>query len=139
MSVLSFTNKYNNIETIQINNAQYSIVMHDSSRWICKFEKENISYKGDFDITLYDNYGEIYKMKYINNSLTYDVYKINIIEHMILLHPRDALLYQMPDIAIDVLKTINHPVGVETLYRLSREIHTKDLTNLSNSLEKMSL
>ena len=120
---LYFTNKYNLIETINITNTEYHVGMSDGSRWVCKYDKEHIGNKDDYNISIYDNYGEKYTLKYYNNILTYDTNKIIVDTKNIYLYSKDNTLYPMPDLVIDVLNTIQHPIGVETLRRLCEKIN----------------
>lgn len=123
MSCLKFTNKYNLIDSININNTTIFIYFNDSMRWICDVKKDSISSKGDYNLSLYDNYGEIYSMKCVNKQLTTETRKIQIMQDYITLRPSDNTLNQMPDLVINVLKTIDHAVALETLRRVTEQIH----------------
>jgi hypothetical protein len=123
MASLSFTHKYGCIDTFTIKDRHLTIYFHDSPRWICNIRKDSISSKGDCDIVLYDNYGEIYRMKFLNQQLTSETNNLQVRQEFISLEPRETTLYQLPDIAINVLKSMDHPVGLETLRRLAEQIH----------------
>lgn len=124
MPNISFTNKYSLIDSITINNVRMSIYFPDSTRWICDLKKESISTKGDYTVSLFDNYGESYTIKLLNRELKYDTRKIKIMHEQILLYNFENTLNQLPDIVINVLKTIDHPVGLETLRRITEQIHS---------------
>ncbi len=124
MPNICFTNKYSLIDSITVNNVKMPIYFPDSTRWICDLKKDSISAKGDYTVSLFDNYGESYKIKLLNKELTYDTRKIKIMYDQIMLYPRENTLNQFPDIIINVLKTIDHPVGLETLRRITEQVHS---------------
>jgi len=124
MPNISFTNKYALIDSIRINNVIMTINFPDSTRWICDLKKDSISAKGDYTVSLFDNYGESYMIKMLNRELTYETRKIKIVYDQIMLYPQENTLNQFPDIVINVLKTIDHPVGLETLRRITEQVHS---------------
>lgn len=124
MPNISFTNKYALIDSITINNVKMSIYFPDSARWVCDLKKTSISAKGDYTVSLFDNYGESYTIKLLNKELTYDTRKIKIMHDQILLYNFENTLNQLPDIVINVLKTIDNPIGLETLRRITEQVHS---------------
>ena len=120
-----FTNKYYLINSyIFKNNNIIKIEFDNTSRWICDIKKTAITTNGDFEFVFYDNYGEIYRIKLLNDEYVYNSKKIRFNNNELLFIPSDTTLFPLPDIAINVLKTIADPIGIETLRRIAKEVNT---------------
>ena len=91
------------------------VVLASYDRWLCYFYIEKNG--NNLFVTLYDNFCERYTFKIENVILCTDsknaVYKNNEIEFT----PKDQLLFQQPNFAIDVMQTFVNPVAFETLRR----------------------
>jgi len=106
-----FTNRYREVTTFN------GHTFHLDSRWICALFKEPIGKNKDL-VTLIDNYCEIYCITVDNGVIECE--KGQLLNNRINLLSKNNTLFQLPDIAIDVLQTINHPVGLETLCRIAK-------------------
>jgi hypothetical protein len=119
-----FTNKYYLINSYTFNNNNIiKIGVDNPTRWICDIKKSPITANGDYEFTFYDNYSEIYRIKLLNGEYIYNSKKILFNNNELLFIPSDTTLFQLPDIAINVLKTIADPIGIETLRRIANQVN----------------
>lgn len=117
---LSYSHKYNLVDSFDVKGSKIKIGFDNTSRWICDVKRATISNNNeDYDFTLFDNYGEIYRIKWLNSEFVYDKNTMRFYDDEFILHPKNMTLYPFPNIAIDVLKTISDPIGLETLRRIA--------------------
>lgn len=115
-----FTNRYKEIPSFN------GYRLHLESRWICAEFKDSIGFNMDL-FTLIDNYCETYCITVDNGLISLE--KGQLINNRINLVSKNNTLFQLPDIAIDVLQTISHPVAIETLCRLAKVTDRRKSTN----------
>lgn len=109
-----FTNRYREISSI------IGFKINIDNRWICAAFTEIEGVNGEL-ITLIDNYCEIYTIRRNKSTKLLDLDKgqINYIYNIIYLLSNNNTLSLLPDIAIDVLQSISHPIAFETLRRIA--------------------
>jgi len=116
-----FTHGYNKIAEI----SGFKLNINDNSRWVCCLFKDSIGVKGE-QVTIIDNYCEPYIMTIDkDNMLSINKGSIDPFNKTISLTPERHFLHQLPDIAIDVLQSCSHPVGLEVLSRIAKVVHKK--------------
>jgi len=112
-----YTSRYKEIREI------IGLSIDIEGRWICSINKDNIGKTG-VEYTLFDNFSECYRLRVDEeNGITID--KGEIRGNSIKLNPKLLILLPLPNFAIDVLQTISHPVGLETLHRVAQAFKSK--------------
>ena len=117
-----FTHAYKKIS--EVNGFKLNIT-DSTDRWICSLFKDSLGLKGE-QITVIDNYCEPYVLIIdTDNNISASKGSIDVYNKFISLTPKLHFLHPLPNIAIDVLQTCSHPVGLEVLSRIASVVHTK--------------
>lgn len=106
-----FTRNYNLItEACGIN-----VHLHSQERWLCYC---NIEKNGNIIfVRLFDNFCESYHFEVADGKLFTDIKNACYTNNEIEFTPKDTLLFQQPNFAIDVMQTFTNPVAFEALRR----------------------
>ena len=117
-----FTHSYKKIS--EVKGFKLSIT-ESTERWICSLFKDSLGLKGE-RITVIDNYCEPYIILFdSDNNISTSKGSVDIYNKIISLTPKLHFLHRLPNIAIDVLQTCSHPVGLEVLSRIASVVHNK--------------
>jgi hypothetical protein len=128
-----FTHLYKQVTVV--NGLPVRIIMEDSRRWICY--QFCVSYGKRYEITLIDNYLEIYRIYWngpgtielVANDISIELYYTdNRVDHMYLKNRNNNLNnLPLPDFAIDVLETVENNTSFEIISRIVKAFYAKSV------------